>query len=146
MNPNKVYLTQTDTTVGFLSQNREKLNIIKQRPVNQAVLREVDSLKTLKKFVRIPKKHRNLVRRAKKTTFIYPNKESFRVVKDEKHLEFLSKFEWMYSTSANLHSQKFDESWARKAADIIVENKQGFFEGKASKIYKINSLKIKKIR
>jgi len=146
MNPNKIYLVQTDTTVGFLSQNREKLNKIKNRPADQPVLREVDRLETLKSFVRVPGKYKKRVRRAEKTTFIYPNGESFRVVKDEKHLEFLKKFKWMYSTSANKTGEKFDEQWAKITADIIVEDKRGFFEGEASKIYKINNKRIKKIR
>jgi tRNA A37 threonylcarbamoyladenosine synthetase subunit TsaC/SUA5/YrdC len=146
MTPFKIYLAQTDTTVGFLSQNKEKLNYIKNRPLNQPILREVDSLETLKNFVRVPEIHRNRVRRSKKTTFIFPNGESFRVVKDNKHLEFLKKFKWMYSTSANLHGKSFNEKWAREAADVIVEDRRGFFEGKASNIYKISKNRIKKIR
>jgi len=146
MNPNKIYLTQTDTTVGFLSQNKEKLNTLKKRPKNKKILKEVDSLNTLKKFTRVPKEHKNRVRRAKKTTFIYPNGESFRVVRDIRHLEFLRKFKWMYSTSANLHGQKFDEKWARDKADIIVEDKRGLYEGEASRIYKLGKRKIKRIR
>jgi len=145
MNPNKIYLVQTDTTVGFLSQKKELLNIIKGRKKSQKILREVDSLKTLKSFVRVPNKFKKRVRNAKKTTFIYKNGESFRVIKDEKHLEFLKKFKWMYSTSANITGCKFDERWAREVADIIVED-EGFFEGEASKIYKISREKIKKIR
>ena len=146
MNPNKIYLTQTDTTVGFLSQNKEKLNTLKKRPKNKKILKEVDSLNTLKKFTRVPKEHKNRVRRAKKTTFIYPNGESFRVVRDIRHLEFLRKFKWMYSTSANLHGQKFDEKWARDKADIIEEDKRGLYEGEASRIYKLGKRKIKRIR
>jgi tRNA A37 threonylcarbamoyladenosine synthetase subunit TsaC/SUA5/YrdC len=146
MNPNKIYLVQTDTTVGFLSQNREKLNKIKNRKIDKPVLREVDSFKTLKSFVRAPDKYKKMIRRAKKTTFIYPNGESFRVVKDNTHLEFLKKFKWMYSTSANKTGERFDERWAKEKADIIVEDKRGFFEGEASKIYKINNKRIKKIR
>jgi len=146
MNPDKIYLTQTDTTVGFLSQNREKLNKIKNRPLNQPVLREVESFDTLKKFVRVPTAFKKRVRRSKRTTYIYPNGESFRVVKDKKHLEFLKKFKWMYSTSANKTGESFDEKWAKNKADIIVEDERGFFEGKASKIYKINNKRIKKIR
>ena len=146
MTPFRIYLSQTDTTVGLLSQNKEKLNNIKNRPLNQPILREVDSLKTLKNFVRVPEIHRNRVRRSKKTTFIFPNGESFRVVRGSKHLEFLKKFKWMYSTSANLHGKNFNEKWAREAADVIVEDKRGFFEGKASNIYKISKNKIKKIR
>jgi len=145
MNPNKIYLVQTDTTVGFLSQNKEKLNKIKGRNKSQKILREVDSFETLKNFVRVPNKFKKIIRNAKKTTFIYPNGESFRVVKDERHLEFLKKFKWMYSTSANITGCKFDEKWARKKADIIVED-GGFFEGEASRIYKLSRKKIKKIR
>jgi tRNA A37 threonylcarbamoyladenosine synthetase subunit TsaC/SUA5/YrdC len=146
MNPNKIYLTQTDTTVGFLSQNKEKLNKIKNRPINQPILIEIDSLNTLKKFTRVPNMFKNRVRKSKKTTFIYPNKKSFRVVKDEKHLEFLKKFEWMYSTSANLTGESFNKKWAKEKADIIVEDKRGLFEGKASRIYKLGKNKIKKVR
>ena len=146
MNPNNIYLVQTDTTAGFLSQDFKKLNKIKKRALNQKVLMEVDSLKTLKNFVRVPQKFKNTVRRVKKSTFIYPDGNSYRVVKNERHLRFLKKFKWMYSTSANLTGQKFDKEWAYNQANVIVENKDGLFEENASKIYKINNHKIKKIR
>jgi tRNA A37 threonylcarbamoyladenosine synthetase subunit TsaC/SUA5/YrdC len=94
----------------------------------------------------VPRAYKKRVRRAKKTTFIYPNKESFRVVKDKRHLEFLKKFSWMYSTSANKTGESFDEKWAREIADVIVEDKNGFFEKEASKIYKLGRKKIKRIR
>ncbi|WP_457560632.1 Sua5/YciO/YrdC/YwlC family protein [Caminibacter sp.] len=142
----KIYLVQTDTTVGFLSRDFKKLNKIKNRPLNKPVLREVDSLETLKEFVRVPERFKKKVRRAKKTTFIYPDGNSYRVVKDERHLEFLRKFKWMYSTSANKTGEKFDEEWARSKADVIVEERKGFFEGEASKIYKIGKKRIKRIR
>jgi len=145
MNLNKIYLVQTDTTVGFLSQNKEKLNKIKGRKKSQKILREVDCLETLKEFVRVPNKFKKIVRNAKKTTFIYLNGESFRVVKDERHLEFLKKFKWMYSTSANKTGCKFDEKWAREKTDLIVEDKE-FFEGEASRIYKLSKERIKRIR
>ena len=146
MDANKIYLTQTDTTVGFLSQDYKKLNKIKKRKINKKILIEVDSLNTLKNFTRVPNKFKKRVRRAKKTTFIYPKGESFRIVKDKRHLEFLQKFKWMYSTSANLSGEKFDKKWAVKMADIIVEDKEGFFEGEASRIYKINNFSIKRVR
>jgi len=146
MQPNKIYLAQTDTTVGFLSQDKEKLNKLKKRPLNKPVLREVDSLNTLKNFVRVPKRFKKQVRRAKKTTFIYPNKESFRVVKDKKHLEFLKKFSWMYSTSANLHGKSFDKKWAKEVVDVVVEDKRGLFEGEASKIIKLGKKRCIKLR
>ena len=139
-----IYLTQTDTTVGLLSKNKEELNKIKKRELNKPILKEVDSLSTLKEFVRIPKNFRKIVRRAKKTTFIYPNKDSFRVVKDENHLRFLKKFKWTYSTSSNLHKQKFDKNWAFSVADVIVGSE--FKEGKASTIIKIGKRKCKKLR
>jgi len=139
-----IYLTQTDTTVGLLSKNKEELNKIKKRELNKPILKEVDSLSTLKEFVRIPKNFRKIVRRAKKTTFIYPNKDSFRVVKDENHLRFLKKFKWMYSTSSNLHKQKFDKNWAFSVADVIVGSE--FKEGRASIIIKIGKRKCKKLR
>ena len=139
-----IYLTQTDTTVGLLSKNKEELNKVKKRELNKPILKEVDSFSTLKEFVRVPKNFRNIVRRAKKTTFIYQNKDSFRVVKDENHLRFLKKFKWMYSTSANLHKQKFDKNWAFSVADVIVGSE--FKEGKASTIIKIGKRKCKKLR
>ena len=52
----------------------------------------------------------------------------------------------MYSTSANLHGQTFDEQWARETADAVVEDKKGLFEGKPSKIYKLSKNKIKRVR
>jgi len=146
MKSDLIYLVQTDTTVGFLSQNREKLNAVKKRPLHQKILIEVDSLNTLKNFTRVPDKFKKKVRRAKKATFIYPNRNSYRVVKEIKHLEFLKKFGWMYSTSANISGKKFDKTWAYRHADVVVEDNRGFFERKPSAIYKINNHKIKKIR
>jgi tRNA A37 threonylcarbamoyladenosine synthetase subunit TsaC/SUA5/YrdC len=141
-----IYLAQSDTTAGLLSQNREKLNLIKERDKNKPVLREVDSLDTLKKFTRVPRKFKNRIRRSKKVTFIYPNKEALRVVRDELHLGFLRKFKWMYSTSANKSGKRFDKEWAKSVADIVVEDRRGLFEGEASRIYKISKRKIKRVR
>ena len=76
-------MVQTDTTVGFTSSNDEKLSNIKQRPSNQKILKTLDSFVTLKEFARVPKKFRKIVRNSSKTTFIYPNLDSFRVVKSE---------------------------------------------------------------
>ncbi len=146
MNSNLVYLVQTDTTVGFLSQNYKKLNKIKNRPENKKILIEVESLKILKNFVRVPGKFKKKIRRSNKITYIYPNGNSFRIIKNKNHLEFLKKFKWMYSTSANESGKKFDENWARQKADIIVEEKNGFFENSPSIIYKISKSRVKRIR
>ena len=147
MNDNKVYLVQTDTTVGFLSSNDKKLSYIKQRDTNQKTLQVVDSFKTLQKYTRVPKSMRKKVRYSKLTTFIYPNKLSFRVVdKNSLHHNFIKKFNCLYSTSANITKQDYDEEFAFSKSDIILFNKNKFSQNISSKIYKINNHKIKKLR
>ena len=44
----EVYLAQTDTTVGFLSSSKTKLNIVKNRPKNKQFLITTITFKTLK--------------------------------------------------------------------------------------------------
>lgn len=147
MNKDKVYLVQTDTTVGFLSANDKSLCEVKQRDLSKRILQVVDSLDTLKQNTRIPNKFKNKVRRSKKTTYIYPNTNSYRVIhKNDSHYNFISKFSKMYSTSANLSGSKYDSEFALANADVIVEDNRGFNEKTPSKIYKINNQKIKKIR
>jgi len=140
----KVFLTQTDTTIGFVSQNAEKLTKIKQRPPHKHYIKAVNSLRTLKTFTRVPSLHKNRVRRAKKTTFVMPNTYSYRVIGDPHHLLLLDRLKWAYTTSANLSNQPYDENFAKNAADILVmplkENSQ------VSHIYKINNHTIKRIR
>lgn len=146
MDSSLVYLTQTDTTVGFLSSDDKKLSLIKKRDLNKKTLQVVDSLQTLQRNIRVPKKFRKTVRNSKKTTFIYPNKQAFRVVsKASKHHFFLKKFHSLYSTSANITQNSFDEEFAIKSADIIVYNKK-FTEVTPSSIYTLSKLKRKKIR
>lgn len=146
MDSSLVYLTQTDTTVGFLSSNDKKLSRIKQRKLHQKTLQVVDSFKTLQENIRVPKKFRKIVRNSTKTTFIYPNKEAFRVVDiDSQHKKFLQKFHTLYSTSANITQYNFNEEFAITSADIIVYN-QEFREAIPSSIYKISKSKKIKIR
>jgi len=141
---NKVFLTQTDTTIGFVSQNADKLTNIKQRPSHKYYIRAVNSLETLKTFTRVPRQHKNRVRRAKKTTFIMPNSHSYRVIYDKHHLLLLNRLKWAYTTSANLSGESYNEIFARNVADIVIEpfnhTKQ------ASTIYKLGNIKIKRIR
>lgn len=147
MDKNLVYLVQTDTTVGFSSLDDEKLSDIKQRPKSQKILQTLDSFKTLKSMVRVPKKFRKRVRNSTKSTFIYPNLKSFRVIsKDNTFYPFISKFKNLYSTSANLTSEKFDYDFSYNNSDIIVFNKDNFSENISSTMYKINKKKIVKIR
>jgi len=143
----KVYLVQTDTTVGFSSFSDEKLTNIKQRPNSQKMLQTVDSFKTLNSFTRVPKEHRKKVRHSKKTTFIYPNGNSYRVIfQDSNFYNFIKKFKSLYSTSANLTGKNFDEIFAKEKSDVIVYTKDNFNETTASTIYKLSKIKKKKIR
>ena len=147
MDSSLVYLVQTDTTVGFSSLNDEKLSTIKQRPTSKKILHTVDSFKTLNENTRVPKNFRKKVRNSKKTTFIYPNENSFRVVnKDSKFYDFINKFGILYSTSANKTSKSFEKDFAFDRAGVIVEDNQGFFETTASKILKLGKKRVKKIR
>ena len=147
MDSSLVYLVQTDTTVGFSSLNDEKLSTIKQRPTSKKILHTVDSFKTLNENTRVPKNFRKKVRNSKKTTFIYPNTKSFRVVnKDSNFYDFINKFGILYSTSANKTTESFDKNFALNGADVIVENKKGFFETKASSIIKLSKASLKRLR
>ncbi|MGG7074416.1 Sua5 YciO YrdC YwlC family protein [Campylobacter sp. 9BO] len=139
-----IYLTQTDTTAGFLSKDLSEINAIKSRPLDKPCLITTAKFSELNKLVRVPNRYKNFIRRAKKTTFLYPNKTAVRVVKNCNHEKFLSNFDWFYSTSANLHGLKFDENWAKSVADVVIDSE--FFEGKSSKMYKISHRKLLKIR
>lgn len=139
-----VFLTQTDTTIGFVSQNPARLDAIKQRPPHKHYIKAVPSLAALNAFARIPKRHRNLVRRAKKTTFVLPNGHSYRVVRDKHHLLLLERLGWAYTTSANLSNHPYDEKFAKEAADVVITPLHA--GSKASNIYKLNCHTIKRIR
>ena len=140
----KVFLTQTDTTIGFVSQNAQKLDQIKQRPPHKHYIKAVNSLHTLQTFVRVPQAHKNRVRKAKKTTFIMPSGESYRVIKDKHHLLLLDRLKWAYTTSANLSGEVYDEAFARGAADVVIEPINE--SGSASKIYKLGKHTLRRIR
>lgn len=142
----KVFLIQTDTTVGFLSQNSLRLAQIKEREDNKPFVQVTNSFKTLKKIARIPNKHKLRVRRSKMTTFAYANNKAVRVVKDKKHASFIKPFEWFYSTSANERSLAYTQDFAFSKSDIIVQDKKGLYEGEASKIYRLENSKIKRLR
>ena len=140
----KVFLTQTDTTIGFVSQNSDKLTQIKQRPPHKYYIKAVNSLHTLKTFTRVPQNHKNRVRRAKKTTFIMMNGQSYRVIQDRHHLLLLDRLKWAYTTSANLSDQPYDENFTKKIADVIIEPLTQ--TNLSSTIYKLGKQTIKRIR
>lgn len=146
VNPQLLYLAQSDTTVGFLSQNKERLADSKNRDPNQPFITCTDTLSSLKNFARAPRKYKNLIRRSAKITFVYPNKKAIRVVKDSLHVTFLSKIGWAYSSSANLTKKSFDLEFAQQKADIIVQDCRGLFEAAPSAIIRLGKNKKRRLR
>jgi len=140
----KIFLTQTDTTIGFVSQNSDKLTHIKQRPPHKHYIKAVNSLQTLKKFIRVPHAHKNKVRRAKKSTFILPDGHSYRLIRDKHHLLLLDRIKWAYTTSANLSGQPYDEAFTKEATEVIITPLT--LSKQASNIYKLGKYRIKRIR
>lgn len=142
-----LYLAQSDTTVGFLSRDARCINLAKGRDEFQEVLQTVASFKVLKTLSRIPKKHRNFVRRSSKSTFILANKKAARVVsKSSAHHRLVHSFGAIYSSSANMTKKAFNKEEAFHKSDIIVKDSRGFFEDEASKLYKLSNSKIQRIR
>ena len=105
----------------------------------------VDSLATLKIFTRVPQKHKNRLRRAKRTTFIMPSGNSFRVVKESEHNLLLDRVSWVYSSSANLSGEAYDEGYAKENAEVVISSPHQQ-SGEASKIYKLSQTNIRSIR
>ena len=141
-----VILTQTDTTVGFVSQNGQKLGNIKSRDDSKPFIKVYDSLKTFLACAnRVPHAKKNLVRRSKQTSFIIKNK-AFRISKIHLNSQLLRDLHWHYSTSANESSKNFDRDFCEDKADIIIEDKNGLHENVSSTLLKINNKKKVKIR
>ncbi len=132
-----IYLAQTDTTVGLLSRTQKALAEAKGRDPDQPAIACVSSLRKLKKQTRIPPKHRKIIRRSRKTTFVYLTQKAYRVVFDTEHNQLLGQFDLLYSTSANPHGQPLNIEWAKGVADVIITPPKGFHHRKASKIVKL---------
>ena len=142
----KVYLVQTDTTVGFLSQDTTRLAAIKERDPSKPFIQSFDTLKTYTDLGgRVPHRFKNSLRRSKSSTFVIKNR-AVRIVNNGEHHDFLSKYGWMYSTSANEKGTSFNKGFALKHADIVIEDVRGLYEGQASAIYKINNITRKQLR
>ena len=146
MNPNKLYLTQTDTTVGFLSNDSYRLSIAKDREAKQPFLICVDTFAKLKNLTHIPKHHRKKIRRSSKISFLYPNKKAIRVIKEFPHARFLKGFDFLYTTSANKNRERFELNYALSQADIIIKDQHSLYEGKSSHIIKLGKKQIQKLR
>ncbi len=144
MMKDKVFLTSTDTTVGFVSQNASKLDAIKQRPPHKKYIKAINSLSTLKEFTRVPSQHKNRVRRMKKTTFVMSDGNSYRIIQDKRHLLLIDRLKWAYTTSANISNHTYDEAFAKKSTDVIIEPL--IYSDKSSTILKLGKKTIKRIR
>ena len=141
-----VILTQTDTTVGFLSQDSLKLQEIKSRNSSKPFIKVYSNIKAFKEDGnRVPNSKKNLIRRSKKTTFIVKNR-AFRIANNNLNSSILRTSKWNYSTSANESGRNFDREFCESKADIIIEDKDSLYEGNPSSLYKINSKKTERLR
>ena len=136
-----IILTQTDTTVGFISQNHLKLAQIKSGSISKPFIKIFNSLQN----IRVPNKHKNQVRRAKQTTFIVKN-QAFRISSASKESQILRNISWHYSTSANEANKKYNREFCEQNADIIIEDKFGLQELSSSKLIKLTNHKKKVLR
>ncbi len=141
----RVGLVQTDTTVGFVSQNAEALARIKNRPDTKPFLKTFASFKTYKPGGRVPSRFKRELRRSKRTTYIIKN-EALRIVSHGAYHDLLKPYGWLCSTSANASGTWYDATFAFSAADIVIEDAWGLFEAAPSRIYKLNRIKKRRIR
>jgi tRNA A37 threonylcarbamoyladenosine synthetase subunit TsaC/SUA5/YrdC len=142
----QIVLTQTDTTVGFISQNATALASIKIRPNTKPFIKVYTSLKNLKQdHKRVPSRFKKNIRLGKKTTFIVKN-NAFRVAPYPIQSNILRNLEWSFSTSANESGKNFNREFCQSKTDIIIEDRNPLEEKRASKLLKINNKKIKRLR
>ena len=139
----QVSLIQSDTTVGFVSQNHEALAQIKERDTSKPFVKVYPSFKALNQ--RIPITHKRCVRRSLKKTFVL-NNQAFRVIKDSTHQKFLSNFKFMYSTSANEKSKPYKRSFCEAKADIIIEDIHSLHVENSSQIIRLHKTKKERLR
>ncbi|MCW8895367.1 Sua5/YciO/YrdC/YwlC family protein [Sulfurimonas sp.] len=142
----QIILTQTDTTVGFLSQNSKNLYEIKSRSATKPFIKVYSNFKSfLESGNRVSNSNKKLVRRAKKTTFIVKNR-AFRVAATTLNSQILRDSSWHYSTSANKSNESFNREFCESKADIIIEDVNGLVEKSSSALIKINRNKRIKLR
>ena len=139
---NKIFLTNTDTAVGFVAKNKKALDIIKKRSAGKKYIKAIPDCKSIEK--RVPKKYRKCVRRAAKTTFIISSDYSFRVIKNPRHNMLIKRLGWAYTTSANESGKPYSFEFAYSKADIVIYPLKE--QNTPSKIYKLSKRKVKKIR
>ena len=141
----RIFLVQTDTTVGFLSQSAERLERVKSRLPGKSFLKVFAGLKPCRDSGRVPVRYKRLVRRAARSTFVV-NAEAFRIVAAGEHRDFLRPFGWMYSTSANRSGHAFERDYCEACADVIVEDRRGLHEREASRIWRLGNAARRRLR
>lgn len=141
-----VYLVQTDTTVGFASGDAGKLDRIKERPAGKPYLQTLASLRELQACGRVPKAHRKTVRRARRTTFVYPDGVARRLVDSGEYAVLLHRQGPLHSTSANRSGHGFDEEWASRVCDVILFTPAGFAQNAPSSIFTMGKWKVTQLR
>jgi len=142
----RVILTQTDTTVGFLSQDANKLYEIKSRETTKPFIKVYNDFKAFSDSGnRVPSSKKNLLRRSKKTTYIIKNR-AFRIAANSLHSQILRDLSWSYSTSANKTQKSFNRAFCESKADIIIEDKNYLYEDSSSNLVKINKYNKKRLR
>jgi len=139
-----LFLTDTDTTVGFLSKDPQRLDRAKKRPASKHYITALPSLKELTARTRIPRKFRSRIRRSRRESYIFPSGRSYRIVRDARHLLLLRRLKWAYTSSANLSETPFDEAYAREAADVTVEPLGP--PRAPSRIYRLGRRKMRRLR
>jgi tRNA A37 threonylcarbamoyladenosine synthetase subunit TsaC/SUA5/YrdC len=140
-----IILAQTDTTVGFLSQESASLVHLKGRDEAKPFLKVFASLALLKQTLRVPLKHRSTVRHAKKTTFII-NNQAIRYVQDSNHARLIERYGWLYSTSANESGKSYNSHFCYEHSDIIVEDLRGLTQSEPSKIIRLTVTQSQQLR
>ena len=139
-----LFLTATDTTVGFVSRSSRRLDRAKRRPPSKHYIRVYPSLTAVVRNHRVPAAHRRRVRLSNRKSFILPDGFSFRIIRDSRHLLLIRRLGWAYSSSANLSGAPYDESYARTAADIVVEPLGT--PASPSRILRLGKRRLRKIR
>lgn len=140
-----VILTQTDTTVGFLSQDALLLARLKKRDEGKPFLKVFASLSRLQSSLRVPLKYRTTLRHARRTTFVIKN-QAVRYINDDVHSQLIQKYGWLYSTSANESGKEFDSVFCLQYSDTVIEDARGFTPSEPSHIYRLTSMQLKKLR
>lgn len=142
-----LFFAQTDTTAGFLSTNPNEILAAKKIPKSRPILQEVDKIARIREISRIPKCISPMIRRAQKTTFIFPNTRSFRLISESSlHFNVISRFKILFSSSANITGGEFSEDYALKNASVVIKDERGFAKRAPSRIFRVKKDKLKRIR